>query len=573
MKPPIEYYKSITIDQKTISLEPNSVIVFVGPNNVGKTTAVKELQNNVTSGNLIHNNKTNTVVKAAELERPADVNDPALNEWLQNFIDPVKPNPQGDPELVAFRNWGTGVNTRVNQMAESIVYRHNSWNDAAFLISTGEGVALDGGTPDYYNYSPGNGGNLQYEQLFNDEMKEKALSGLSLKVFSTPISVSRVGRQSHMHYGNLPAAIKTPPSEHDQKLLRETPRVSDQGMGVVNLIKLGVAMTTGHEPLVFLDEPEAHLHPPQARKAGEFVADRSDRSQIFITTHSVDFLLGLLDSGKQVVIIRLDRKGGATGASELGGATLVDAWKDPVIRYSNALRGLMHKGVVVCEGEADCMFFQATLDYETQQMAKGSHDLLFIPSGGKAGIKRIVPALKKLSVPVAVVTDFDFLRNWDDIKALVKTLGHDPTHLQKDWKVLHEHLLSINDKRNIDAVTQEIDKYLSSFDRAEPYSRDHMEKLRVLSKTNDGWAHAKNSGISSLSGGPNLAGLRLLEALKEIGILVIPFGELESFDRASSAHGTEWLSHVIQTSSYKKLTEQEKRFVTDIPVVVANQQF
>lgn len=563
MNPPIEYFKSITFKDKIINLEPNSVVVFVGPNNVGKTTALRELQNYVGTKELSYNDSVNTVVRSVDFYSPSDPEDKQLEAWLDNFIDPIIP-PGTDREARIFRNWGASFNARPTVVKESIVSRDNSHGEASLLISTGENAALEGQAPDYYSVSSMGGGNLQYEQLYNDSELEERLKRLSLEVFSVPVAISRFGGKSFLHYGNLPENISSPPTAMQQEALRAVPKVSGQGAGVSTLLKLGISMLIGHEPLVFLDEPDVHLHPPQARKAGRFVADRSDRSQIFITTHSVDFLLGLLDSRKPVTVIRLDRVGQVTSASELGGNLLLEAWKDPIIKYSRSLSGLMHKGVVICESEVDCLYFQAALDGILQEEGGASHDLLFIPSGGKAGIKKIIPTLKSLSVPILVVADFDFLRFWEDIDSLSRALGYNPEPLKNDWTLLNGYLASRKDARTVDGFKVEIEKVLSSFDSDMPYSRDHMEKLRAVIKTNDGWSNAKKEGLESLPAKQAAITRSLLRQLKAFGIMVIPFGELESFDTGSSKHGAAWLAHVMDSGSYATLPTLKRRFVKGI---------
>ena len=48
--------------------------------------------------------------------------------------------------------------------------------------------------------------------------------------------------------------------------------------------------------ILLLDEPEAFLHPPQARLLGEIIAkEKSHRAQLFVATHSSDVLQGLMN--------------------------------------------------------------------------------------------------------------------------------------------------------------------------------------------------------------------------------------------------------------------------------------
>ena len=48
--------------------------------------------------------------------------------------------------------------------------------------------------------------------------------------------------------------------------------------------------------ILLLDEPEAFLHPPQARLLGEIIAaERPSRAQLVVATHSPDVLHGLMN--------------------------------------------------------------------------------------------------------------------------------------------------------------------------------------------------------------------------------------------------------------------------------------
>jgi predicted ATPase len=57
-------------------------------------------------------------------------------------------------------------------------------------------------------------------------------------------------------------------------------------------------LAADNHSIQFLDEPEAFLHPPQARLLGEYIArERRSKSQLFIATHSTDILDGLMAGG------------------------------------------------------------------------------------------------------------------------------------------------------------------------------------------------------------------------------------------------------------------------------------
>src|SRR5690606_12158093 len=117
-------------------------------------------------------------------------------------------------------------------------------------------------------------------------------------------------------------------------------------------------------PVVLIDEPEAFLHPPQARLLGQMlVKEAPENRQLFVATHSSDFLRGLLDTdSSRVRVVRIQRVGDVNPIKELDNEGVKNVWGDPILRYSNILDGLFHSKVIVCEGDADCRFYAATMD-------------------------------------------------------------------------------------------------------------------------------------------------------------------------------------------------------------------
>lgn len=110
--------------------------------------------------------------------------------------------------------------------------------------------------------------------------------------------------------------------------------------------------------IILLDEPEAFLHPPQARLLGELIAkERPIGRQLFIATHSQDVLQGLLNvAPDNLRIIRLQRSGVVNKVKELDKYLTKKISADPIMRFSSVLSGVFHKRVIVCESDSDCMF-------------------------------------------------------------------------------------------------------------------------------------------------------------------------------------------------------------------------
>ena len=101
------------------------------------------------------------------------------------------------------------------------------------------------------------------------------------------------------------------------------PLLDTQGDGIRSVLGMISAIVSVKKPVILLDEPEAFLHPPQALQLGEMISELVEPSQqIFIATHSADFLRGLLSSTRDAVIIHLDRIADITKANVLDSATL-----------------------------------------------------------------------------------------------------------------------------------------------------------------------------------------------------------------------------------------------------------
>jgi hypothetical protein len=174
-----------------------------------------------------------------------------------------------------------------------------------------------------------------------------------------------------------------------------------------SFIGVMLAVVTGSHPVMLIDEPEAFLHPPQARLLGRRLASEARDVQVLVATHSIDFLLGLLQSeAPNLTVVRLTRTGDVNAVRVLAHDQIGQLWGDPLLASSRILDGLFHRGVVLCEGDADARYYGAVLDSADADRA---HDLLFTHCGGKARMPMVIRALSSLDVPVAAIADFDVL--------------------------------------------------------------------------------------------------------------------------------------------------------------------
>lgn len=98
--------------------------------------------------------------------------------------------------------------------------------------------------------------------------------------------------------------------DYIKELEKLTP-IQAQGDGMRSFLGILLFTTLGHEPVMLVDEPEAFLHPPQARHLGNFLVSEGDSyQQLFVATHSGDVLRGMLSSAStRIRVLRLRRSG------------------------------------------------------------------------------------------------------------------------------------------------------------------------------------------------------------------------------------------------------------------------
>lgn len=338
------------------------------------------------------------------------------------------------------------------------------------------------------------------------------------------------------------------------------PLIEVQSDGVRSFAGILLTLLASRYPLVLIDEPEAFLHPPQARLLGRYLAELLREGQIFVATHSLDVLLGLVEARPdRVLVVRLTRDQGLTSSRILTSAQLAELWRDPLLRFSRVLDGLFHDGVVVCEGDTDCQFYSAVKDEGEKNETDRRRDIMFTYAGSKQRIPLVTKALCALGVPVAAVVDFDALRDTQVLQSLVEGLGHEYNdELDKDRRLIDSHVRGGEQAVRTSDVRKTVDAVLGSDPKA-PVTPAMIQTIRRTLEPETGWRAAKQGGRSAVpSGDASVALDRLLGNLQSIGLFVVPHGEVESFVKTVPNHGPRWVVEVIRGDHIKGAAEAHK---------------
>lgn len=314
-----------------------------------------------------------------------------------------------------------------------------------------------------------------------------------------------------LHVGEAPDTTAYTIANHDiyYAEVAKLPRLDDQGDGMRSFASILLDTFTSEYTITLIDEPEAFLHPPQARLIGKMLADNNpSKRQLFISTHSEDFLQGLIDAGKEnVTVIRINRKKNINQMSILQNSEIRNLWSNPLLRYSNILSGLFYKKVVVCESDYDCLFYKSVIDAIYESRGEIAPDIMFTHCGGKDRIKTVVSALRALNVTVVAITDFDLLNDSSKFKDITAAFGIDwGTQLATQMKVIYDNMNA---------------------------------------KTNS-WVNIKSIGKHGFEDNAPAAYKIVEQVCRGVGLFVVPVGEIESFDKTVNKSKKDWVYYVLE---------------------------
>jgi hypothetical protein len=398
---------------------------------------------------------------------------------------------------------------------------------------------------------------------FAEEM-EGRLDKLFRDTFGENLVVDRLGG-SHVAFR---CGIRPDEAEFGGRLsmpyakeVRKLPLLDEQGDGMRSFVACLLHTEVLERPVVLIDEPEAFLHPPQARALARHLAEcsRTQRRQFILATHSADIVRGTIDTGADVTVVRLTREGTVNQGATLSSDRLAELWKDPLLRASNLLDGLFHKCVVVCEGDADCRFYNAVLAKLCEEAGKPRPEVLFTHTGGKKRLSVAVRAMRAIQVPTLVVADMDILGDAGDLRGVWEALGFDWTTIEREFRIVRNAVDSTRNARSVRDLRKEIDALLDG--NPGHVTEEISKKIRDLTKAEGGWENVKRAGVSAVPKGDGRTACdALLGNLRVGGLHVVPVGELEGFAPTAGGHGPTWLHRAL----HREFSDDARSFVKSL---------
>jgi hypothetical protein len=169
------------------------------------------------------------------------------------------------------------------------------------------------------------------------------------------------------------------------------------------------------------------------------------------------------------------------------------------------LGALFHEGAIICEADADRVFYSEINERLLAARAGGADGCLFLNAQNKQTIRRIVRPLREMGIPAVAVTDLDILKGREDFRDLLKATFV-PQVFWEPWEEIRARI---------------------------------FQKMK-----GEDW---KAGGIYRAA--RELRGMaeQLLAGCAEYGLFIVPTGELECWlpELEVGGHGPEWLTAVF----------------------------
>ena len=535
---------SLTFNDST-TVDVADVTVIVGPNNSGKTRALLDI--------LAHGRQEPTsalVLKAIDLTLPDSLEDLLLQckavatEERNNFV--IR-GTSVSPGKAYNSNFGGGRAQVAGYFSdERSVRQHFGMLLFAFL-STEERLAIAKAGPTgnvnvpssllaalYRDPDVVNKANEVFRGIFNTSLRLdfSELTKLQIRVGT---DIGRVSENPQVAQYQFPTY----------------PLLDEEGDGMRSAATVILCLEAIAQRITLIDEPEAFLHPPQARALGRYLA-AARGGQIIISTHSTDLVRGALSSEQPIRIIRLTRNGTENVPHTIEPAAMRQLTNDPLLNSARVLDGIFYRGVIVTEADADRAFYEVVASQVLLD-----NDFHYTHAQSKQSVFRVVEAYRTFGVPCASILDIDVLNDAGEMKKLL--LAHGTENKVCDEILdLRQAIEDVVCAESPEMRFQGMKTTLSGALRLTEGSSE-LPAARITSlvractdvmKFKTPWQPIKERGVDGLPFSVRAAFEDLSARCAARGLFIVPVGELEGWLRGrvplSEANKHKWIVEALQ---------------------------
>lgn len=505
---------------QALEVDLTPVTIFIGPNNSGKSKLLAEIKNYVEQDQKV---KQSVVLEDIELSGKKDIGQ--VSEIINDLMSGINQMASGGLITIGAPQKRT-FNIQKAELEKSLLDSNVNPRVYCQYYLQFRMLNLDGKTR-LGLVDKGKAGNLQIppktsaDSLFRNDVERLKLRkiihealGIYFCIDPTDLGFLKVSFSSR-----APRNPKEERGLHDDavsffKNASDASQVSD---GVKAFTGVLMEIIAGDPELILIDEPEAFLHPSLSFKLGKEIAlnGKGSSKNIFISTHSQDFLRGCIQAGIPINIIRLTYKNKVPTARLMSNESLAYFMQSPLLRSAGVVSALFYESVIVTESDSDRVFYQEINERILQFKPQwGIQNCLFINAQNKQTVSEILKLLRQLGIPSAGIVDVDFIK--DKGKPFQKFM--DSLFIPE---LQHDTMSTSRSK--IWSLVQIIQK-------------DNQKDLK------------RDGGVNILSDSDREAAMNFINEFAKYGLFIIPGGELECWLKhlGASGHGSKWIPNIFE---------------------------
>jgi hypothetical protein len=413
-------FETITLhfseEPTTTTIPAQGITIFVGPNNSGKSLVLREIEAATSSHPKPQDLK---IVDDFELQWPSK------EEIERDIAASEKKRPLGIPEgqvhIGRFNPGGAFEGQTLDRATlENFCAQRTKKHWVASQFLRFWMIRLDGRTRfnltndhpqgDLLSPTPANLlAHLFTDDKLRNEVRATIHNALGVYFIVDPTS----GGQLRMRLSQgAPTGDEQSLNAAARTFHRNALYIKEASDGVQAYVGIVTAVLAGEYRAILIDEPEAFLHPPLARKLGADLATVAMKrgGSLLASTHSPDFLIGCVQASIGVRVVRLEYSNGKSRGRLVDSVALDRMFKSPLMRSANVFSALFHDGVVVTESDNDRVFY-SEIYHRLAEQEKGYPSVLFVNAQNKQTIGDIMSPLREFGIPVAAVADIDILKD------------------------------------------------------------------------------------------------------------------------------------------------------------------
>ncbi|MEM9924295.1 MAG: AAA family ATPase [Cyanobacteria bacterium P01_D01_bin.50] len=498
------------------------VTLFVGPNNSGKSKVLAEINQYCSRGKQ---NVTDVIIESIEFNAFDKVAIKLAEEKIKKIHTYTYSNDEPLADNLIFEI-PVGIKNLCNSIPRKsvldVLQNPNSQPENFCKWYLAYQTLMLGGDSRINLIKEQSAGDLQspktsFQVLFCDDNKRKEVRRIIHEAFGSYLVIDPTS------LGTLRLRLSSRPPKtdieerglHDEaiKFHKQASPIEQFSDGVKAFTGIITEIFAGEPEIILIDEPEAFLHPPLSFKLGKEIASSTIglEKRLFVSTHSSKFVMGCIQSGATINIVRLTYRNEVATARILPNKEILHLMRNPLLRSTGVLEGLFYEFVIVTESDADRAFYEEInerlLLYKPEL---GIPDCLFLNAQNKQTVHIIMKPLRELGIPTVAIVDVDILKDGGQTWTNFLKGGFIP-------KLEHQPLSGL--------------------------------RTDIKQKINDTRKNIKrDGGVDILSGSDKEAANNLFDKLSEYGLFVVRKGELESWlsHLNVSGHGPNWLIEIFE---------------------------